>query len=119
MYKTAKEKRVRRHLRLRNKVQGTAARPRLSVSITANNMYVQFIDDDAGVTLASMSTLSEAFKVLNLKRNVEAAKALGKLAAEKAREAGITTVVFDRGGFQYHGKVKALAEAAREVGLIF
>jgi len=62
-------------------------------------MYVQFIDDDAGVTLASMSTLSEAFKVLNLKRN--------------------TTVVFDRGGFQYHGKVKALAEAAREVGLIF
>ena len=116
MYKTSKEKRVRRHLRLRNKIQGTAARPRLSVSITANNMYVQFIDDDAGVTLASMSTLSEAFKVLNLKRNVEAAKALGKLAAE---EAGITTVVFDRGGFQYHGKVKALAEAAREVGLIF
>ena len=112
MYKTSKEKRVRRHLRLRNKIQGTAARPRLSVSITANNMYVQFIDDDAGVTLASMSTLSEAFKVLNLKRNVEAAKALGKLAAEKAKEAGITTVVFDRGGFQYHGKVKALAEAS-------
>ena len=76
MYKTSKEKRVRRHLKLRNKIQGTAARPRLSVSITANNMYVQFIDDDAGVTLASMSTLSEAFKVLNLKRNVEAAKAL-------------------------------------------
>ena len=65
------------------------------------------------------STLSEAFKALNLKRNVEAARALGRLAAEKAKEAGITTVVFDRGGFQYHGKVKALAEAAREVGLIF
>ena len=78
MYKTSKEKRVRRHLRLRNKIQGTAARPRLSVSITANNMYVQFIDDDAGVTLASMSTLSEAFKVLNLKRNVESRKSAGQ-----------------------------------------
>lgn len=119
MYKTAKEKRVRRHMRLRQKVSGTAARPRLCVSFTANNMYVQFIDDEAGKTLASESTLSAAFKALNLKRNVEAAKALGKLAAEKAQAAGIKEVVFDRGGLQYHGKIKALAEAAREAGLTF
>ena len=96
MYKTAKEKRVRRHLRLRNKIHGTAARPRLSVSITANNMYVQFIDDEAGATLASMSTLSEAFKALNLKRNVEAARALGKLAAEKAKEAAADSSITAR-----------------------
>ena len=119
MYKTAKEKRVRRHMRLRQKVRGTAARPRLAVSFTANNMYVQFIDDEAGHTLAAMSTLSAAFKALNLKRNVEAAQNLGKLAAEKAKEAGITEVVFDRGGLQYHGKVQALAAAAREAGLKF
>ena len=119
MYKTAKEKRVRRHLRLRSKIKGTAARPRFSVSLTANNMYIQFIDDEAGRTLAAVSTLSESFKALNLKRNVEAAKALGKLAAEKAKEAGISAVVFDRGGFQYHGKIKAIADAAREVGLTF
>ncbi len=119
MYKTAKEKRVRRHMRLRQKVKGTASRPRLAVSFTTNNMYVQFIDDEAGHTLASMSTLSAAFKALNLKRNVAAAQGLGKLAAEKAKEAGISEVVFDRGGLQYHGKVKALAEAAREAGLKF
>jgi large subunit ribosomal protein L18 len=82
-------------------------------------MYVQFIDDVAGRTLASSSTLAKEFVELNLKRNVEAAKALGKLAAEKAKAVGITAVVFDRGGLQYHGKVKALAEAAREAGLQF
>lgn len=117
--KTAKEKRIKRHIRVRAKVAGTAARPRLCLSLTANNMYVQFIDDVAGRTLASSSTLAKEFKELNLKRNVEAAKALGKLAAEKAKAAGITAVVFDRGGLQYHGKVKALAEAAREGGLQF
>ena len=119
MYKTTTDKRVRRHLRLRQKVSGTAERPRLAVCFTANNMYVQFIDDVAGRTLASSSTLAKEFKELNLKRNVEAAKALGKLAAEKAKAAGISAVVFDRGGLQYHGKVKALAEAAREGGLQF
>ena len=119
MYKTAKEKRVRRHMRLRQKVRGTAARPRLAVSFTANNMYVQFIDDDAQVTLAAESTLSADFKALNLKRNVEAAVALGKLAAAKAIAAGISTVVFDRSGVKYHGKIKALADAAREAGLKF
>lgn len=118
-YKTVKEKRVRRHLRLRRKVRGTAARPRLAVSFTANNIYVQFIDDEVGHTLAAVSTLSAAFKALNLKRNVAAAQSLGKLAAEKAKEAGITAVVFDRGGRRYHGRVKALADAAREAGLTF
>ena len=106
-------------MRVRGKISGTAARPRLCVSITANNMYVQFIDDEAGKTLAATSTLSAEFKALNLKRNVEAAAALGKLAGEKARAAGIETVVFDRSGNQYHGRVKALADAARDAGLKF
>jgi large subunit ribosomal protein L18 len=91
----------------------------MCISFTANNMYVQFIDDEAGKTLASASTLSADFKALNLKRNVEAAAALGKLAGEKAKAAGIADVVFDRGGFHYHGRVKALADAARETGLKF
>jgi large subunit ribosomal protein L18 len=82
-------------------------------------MYVQFIDDEAGKTLAATSTLAADFKALNLKRNVEAATALGKLAGEKAKAAGIETVVFDRSGNQYHGRVKALAEAARAAGLKF
>ncbi|MBR2425487.1 MAG: 50S ribosomal protein L18 [Lentisphaeria bacterium] len=119
MIRTTKMRRVLRHLRLRKKISGTAARPRMCVSLTANNMYVQFIDDEAGCTLAAVSTLSPEFKALNLKRNVEAAAALGKLAGEKAVAASINTVVFDRGGFQYHGRVKALADAAREAGLKF
>jgi large subunit ribosomal protein L18 len=82
-------------------------------------MYVQFIDDEAGKTLAATSTLAAEFKALNLKRNVEAATALGKLAGEKAKAAGIETVVFDRSGNQYHGRVKALADAARAAGLKF
>ena len=106
-------------MRVRGKIAGTAARPRLCVSITANNMYVQFIDDDAGKTLVATSTLAAEFKALNLKRNVEAAAALGKLAGEKAKAAGIETVVFDRSGNQYHGRVKALADAARAAGLKF
>ena len=117
--KTAKEKRIKRHIRVRGKVSGTAVRPRLCVSMTANNMYVQFIDDEAGKTLASASTLGADFKALNLKRNVEAAAVLGKLAGEKAVAAGISAVVFDRSGHKYHGKVKALADAAREAGLKF
>ena len=119
MIRTTKMRRVLRHLRLRKKISGTAARPRMCVSFTANNMYVQCIDDEAGRTLAAVSTLSPEFKALNLKRNVEAATALGKLAGEKAVAASIATVVFDRGGFQYHGRVKALADAAREAGLKF
>ena len=111
--------RQKRHTRVRGKVSGLAVRPRLCVSMTANNMYVQFIDDEAGKTLASASTLGADFKALNLKRNVEAAAALGKLAGEKAVAAGISAVVFDRSGHKYHGKVKALADAAREAGLKF
>ncbi len=106
-------------MRLRNKVSGTAGRPRLCLSITANNMYVQFVDDENGKTLAATSTLASEFKALNLKRNVAAAQALGKIAAEKALGAGINEVVFDRSGFKYHGRVKALADAARGAGLKF
>jgi len=116
---TSEERRVRRHMRLRNKVSGTAGRPRLCLSITSSNMYVQFIDDESGKTLAQSSTLSGEFKALNLKRNVAAAQALGKLAAEKAIASGIKEVVFDRGGVKYHGRVKALADAARGAGLKF
>lgn len=119
MIRNSKFKKTLRHLRIRKKVSGTAARPRMCVSFTANNMYVQFIDDEAGVTLAAESTLSADFKALNLKRNVEAAAALGKLAAAKAVAAGVATVVFDRGGVMYHGRIKALADAAREAGLKF
>ncbi len=117
--KTAKEQRIKRHMRVRGKIAGTAARPRLCVSLTANNMYVQFIDDDAGRTLATASTLGADFKALNLKRNVEAAAALGKLAGEKAVAIGISEVVFDRSGHKYHGRIKAVADAARAAGLKF
>lgn len=119
MMRSSKTRRVLRHLRLRKKISGTAARPRMCISFTANNMYVQFIDDEAGRTLASESTLSADFKALGLKRNVAAAEALGKLAGEKALAAGMSEVVFDRGGFHYHGRVKALADAARKAGLKF
>ena len=94
MTRNSQVRRQLRHVRLRKKVAGTASVPRFCVSLTANNMYCQFIDDDAGVTLASSSTLSPEFKALNLKRNVEAAAALGKLAAEKAIAAGVSKVVF-------------------------
>ena len=119
MTRNSQVRRQLRHVRLRKKVAGTASVPRFCVSLTANNMYCQFIDDDAGVTLASSSTLAPEFKALNLKRNVEAAAALGKLAAEKAIAAGVSKVVFDRSGFQYHGRIKALADAARKAGLKF
>jgi len=119
MIKTAKEKRERRHRRVRGKISGSPERPRLCLSITANNIYVQFVDDVSGKTLASTSTLSPEFKAMNLKRNVAAAQALGKIAAEKATGAGISEVVFDRSGFKYQGRVKALADAARGAGLKF
>lgn len=119
MIRDTKFKKTLRHLRIRKKVVGAADRPRMCVSFTANNMYVQFIDDEAGVTLASVSTLTAEFKALSLKRNVEAAVALGKLAAEKAIAKGIGAVVFDRSGIRYHGRIKALADAAREAGLKF
>ncbi len=119
MIRNSKFRRQVRHLRLRKKLAGVAACPRCCVSLTANNMYVQFIDDDNGVTLASSSTLAPEFKALNLKRNVAAAAALGKLAAEKAQAAGISAVVFDRSGFKYHGRIKAIADAIRAAGIKF
>jgi len=114
-----KQARVRRHVRVRRKVSGTAERPRLSVCFTAKNIYAQVIDDDCGHTLAFASSLEAAFKEQSGKANVAGAQLVGRLIAEKALKAGVSTVVFDRGGFQYHGRVKALADAARENGLKF
>jgi large subunit ribosomal protein L18 len=113
--------RKRVHSRIREKVAGHSARPRLNVYRSLNHIYAQLIDDAAGVTLASASTLGKA-EGGNGKRsggNVMAAKEVGKLIAERAQEKGIKKVVFDRGGYLYHGRVKALAEAAREAGLEF
>ena len=106
-----KVQRQKRHLRLRQRIIGSAARPRMSICITNKHMYVQFIDDDAGRTLASASSIKEQ------KANVEVAKNLGKAAAEAAKAAGISTVVVDRGGFKYHGRVKAIVESAVQAGL--
>ena len=111
--------RKRRHLRLRQKVKGTSERPRMCVFVSNRQMYVQFIDDTAAVTRAAASTLDEAMKSDAKKNNVDVAKKLGQLAAKVAKEKGIKEVIFDRGGFAYRGRVKALAEAAREGGLKF
>lgn len=109
----------RRHLRLRQKISGTAARPRLAVFRSLKHIYAQLIDDDRRVTLLSFSTQSADFPKDQYGGNVKAAVAVGLGIAERAKAAGITTVVYDRGGRQYHGRVKALADAAREGGLIF
>lgn len=114
-----KVQRMRRHLRIRKKVSGTAARPRFCVSITANNIYCQFINDEQGVTVAAISSLDAKFKADNGKPNMAGAAVLGKLAAEAAKAAGVGEVVFDRSGYRYHGRVKAIADAAREQGLKF
>ena len=112
--------RVKKHNRIRNRFAGTAERPRLAVFRSNNHMYAQIIDDDAQNTLVSASTLQKDVKAeLQKTNNVEAASYLGTVIAKKALEKGITTVVFDRGGFIYHGKIQALADAAREAGLNF
>jgi len=109
-----------RHWRVRKKISGTKERPRMSVCFTNENIHVQFIDDTAGVTIAAASTLSKATPNReNLGANIASAKTLGTLAAKTAIDKGIQQVVFDRGGARYHGKVKALADAAREAGLQF
>ena len=114
------EVRVRKHVRVRKKVSGTAECPRLAVFRSASHIYAQVIDDDKGVTLVAASTLDKAIKEkVAFGGNVEAAKEVGKLVAEKAIEAGISEVVFDRGGYLYHGRIQALADAAREAGLKF
>ena len=112
-----KEQRVRRHARVRTKISGTAERPRLCVYRSNSNLYVQVIDDVKATTLVSASTLDKEIKTKH--SNKEAAKELGALIAKKALEKDIKTVVFDRGGYIYHGVVKELAEAAREGGLEF
>ena len=112
--------RVNKHRKLRNRFSGTAERPRLAVFRSNNHMYAQIIDDTVGNTLVAASTLQKEVKAeLEKTNNVDAAAYLGTVIAKKALEKGITTVVFDRGGFIYAGKVKALAEAAREAGLDF
>jgi large subunit ribosomal protein L18 len=109
-----------RRWRIRRKVSGTAQRPRMSVRFTGENIYVQFIDDQRGVTLASSSTRDKATPNReSLTANVESAKKVGALAAAAAKGKGISAVVFDRNGARFHGKVKALADAAREAGLQF
>ena len=112
--------RENKHRKLRNRFSGTAERPRLAVFRSNNHMYAQIIDDTVGKTLVSASTLDKDVKAeLEKTNNVEAATVVGTVVAKKALEKGITTVVYDRGGFVYEGKVKALAEAAREAGLEF
>ena len=114
------EIRQNKHRRLRNRFNGTAERPRLAVFRSNNHMYAQIIDDTVGNTLVSASTLDKELKAeLEKTNNVDAASKLGTVIAKKALDKGITTVVFDRGGFIYSGKVKALADAAREAGLEF
>ena len=112
--------REKKHRRQRNRFSGTAERPRLAVFRSNNHMYAQIIDDTVGNTLVSVCTLQKDVKAeLEKTNNVDAAAYLGTVIAKKALEKGITTVVFDRGGFIYQGKVKALADAAREAGLEF
>ena len=112
--------REKKHRRQRNRFSGTAERPRLAVFRSNNHMYAQIIDDTVGTTLVSACTLQKDVKAeLEKTNNVDAAAYLGTVIAKKALEKGITTVVFDRGGFIYQGKVKALADAAREAGLEF
>lgn len=112
--------RKKRHLRMRNKVYGTAARPRLNVFRSLNNIYAQIIDDASGVTLVSASTLDKDVKdQIGHGGNKESAKKVGELIAKRALGKGIKTIVFDRGGLIYHGRVLELASAAREAGLEF
>lgn len=112
-------RRTRRRIGIRKRVQGTPDRPRLSIYRSLNHIYVQVIDDLAGTTVASASTRDKAFNGKGGTGNAAAAAEVGKLIAERATKAGVSSVVFDRGGFKYHGRVKALADAAREGGLTF
>ena len=109
--------RLKRHKRVRSKISGTPERPRLNVFRSETNIYAQIIDDTKGVTLVSASSLEKSFEGTG--SNMEAAKKVGQIVAERAKAAGIEAVVFDRGGYLYHGRVKALAEGAREGGLQF
>ena len=109
----------KRRWRIRKKVTGTAIRPRLSVKFSAKNIYAQAINDDTGTTIVFLSSLDAELRKQKLKANIAGAKVLGAAFAEKAKAAGLATVVFDRNGARYHGKVKIFADAAREGGLLF
>ncbi len=109
--------RLKRHKRVRGKLSGTSERPRLNVFRSGNNIYAQIIDDTTGLTLASASSLEKGFEGKG--SNTEAAAKVGQAVAQRAKDKGIDTVVFDRGGYLYHGRVKALADGAREAGLEF
>jgi large subunit ribosomal protein L18 len=118
--RTPRELRLRRHARLRKRVKGSSARPRLSVFRGNIHIYAQVIDDTTGRTLAAASSKDRTLAgALDGKTKTERAQAVGKLIAERAKSAGIAQVVFDRGGYQYHGRIQALADAAREGGLTF
>ena len=117
--KTKEDIRLRIHRRIRKKISGTPERPRLAVFRSQAHIYAQVIDDGTGRTVCAASSLDETLKGAKRGANVAAAKAVGSLIATRAREKGVDAVVFDRGGFQYHGRIKALADAAREGGLKF
>ena len=118
--RTNKGRRVMRHIRVRRKISGTSERPRLSVYRSLNHVYAQVIDDSQGVTLTSASSLESAVKTQkDDKKKVNIAELVGSLLSERAKEKGVSQVVFDRGGYRYHGRVKALADAARKGGLVF
>lgn len=116
---TTKERRIRIKHRIRKHISGTGERPRMSVFRSNKQIYVQLIDDNEGRTLMSVSSLNKDIAEKKDINKTEQAKLVGKLAAEKSKEAGITNVVFDRNGYLYHGRIKALAESAREAGLKF
>jgi large subunit ribosomal protein L18 len=112
--------RVKRHLRVRKHIEGTTERPRLNIFRSSKHMYAQIIDDAQGVTIAAASTLDKDLaEQVSSGGNVEAARKVGELLAKRAKEKGVVKVVFDRGGYLYHGRVQALADAAREAGLEF
>ncbi|WP_261303071.1 50S ribosomal protein L18 [Paenibacillus andongensis] len=112
--------RLKRHLRVRKKIEGTTARPRLNIFRSSKHMYAQLIDDTTGVTIVAASTQDKELKSeIGNGGNVEAARKVGALIAQRAKEKGLDKVVFDRGGYLYHGRVQALADAAREAGLEF
>lgn len=118
--KNRKSQRISRHARVRNKVIGTLKKPRLSVYRSLNNIYVQIIDDDSGNTIVSASSLEDQIKSdISELNKVDASKHIGHLIAQRAKKQGVQSVVFDRGGYKYHGRVKAIADAAREEGLEF
>ena len=115
--KSKADARTRRHLRLRKKLAGTAARPRLVVTRSARHVFVQVVDDSKGITLASASTMEKELRTFSGDKSAKSAK-VGQLIAERAKSAGVTEVVFDRGGNKYAGRIAAIADAAREGGLV-